>query len=93
MIYGGSVSKTLTPGLRIGWMVLPARLVHPFVEAKYAADLGSNVIDQVALAHLMDDGDFDRHLRHAAATSGQGSCSASRSVGRAGAGRGAGSPC
>ena len=59
----GSTSKTLAPGLRIGWMVLPADLVGPVALAKGLADTGSSVMDQIAFAQLLTSGGYDRHLR------------------------------
>ena len=63
VVYVGSTSKTLVPGLRIGWMVLPAHLVHAVTFAKGLADTGSSVMDQLAFAHLLSAGEYDRHLR------------------------------
>jgi GntR family transcriptional regulator/MocR family aminotransferase len=63
VVYVGSTSKTLAPGLRIGWMVLPAHLVDAVVLAKGLADTGSSVMDQIAFAHLLTSGGYDRHLR------------------------------
>lgn len=66
VIYGGSASKTLAPGLRLGWLVLPADLVSPVTEAKYAADLGSGIWEQITLADFLASGEMDRHIRRTA---------------------------
>jgi GntR family transcriptional regulator / MocR family aminotransferase len=61
--YVGSTSKTLAPGLRIGWMVLPANLVDAVALSKGLADTGSSVMDQIAFTQLLTSGGYDRHLR------------------------------
>lgn len=61
----GSVSHSLAPGLRLGWLVPPAPLLASLVTAKRDADGGSPVIEQRAFAHLIEMGAFDRHLRRA----------------------------
>ena len=63
VVHAGTVSKTLAPGLRLGWLVLPERLVGPVTQAKLLADRGSPVIEQLAFAHFLSTGQFDRHLR------------------------------
>ena len=63
VVYAGSASKTLAPGLRLGWFVLPADLTEPMAAAKIAADRGSPALEQIALADLVTRGEFDRHLR------------------------------
>jgi GntR family transcriptional regulator/MocR family aminotransferase len=64
VVHAHSVSKTLAPGLRLGWAVLPARLARAVAEEKWRADLGAPVLEQIALAEFLARGDLDRHLRH-----------------------------
>jgi GntR family transcriptional regulator/MocR family aminotransferase len=59
----GTVSKSLAPALRLGWIVAPPRLLEPLARAKWLADRGSPAIDQLALATLIESGRYDRHLR------------------------------
>ena len=61
--YAGTASKTLAPGLRLGWFVLPPSLVDAFAAAKILADRGSPVLDQLTFADFLSRGAFDRHLR------------------------------
>lgn len=60
--YAGSVSKLLAPALRVGWLLVPARLREAVVAAKRNADLGNAVLPQLVLAELMTSGAFERHL-------------------------------
>jgi GntR family transcriptional regulator/MocR family aminotransferase len=59
----GTVSKSLAPALRLGWAVVPDRLVAAVIAAKQLADRGNPGLDQAALALLIESGRYDRHLR------------------------------
>jgi GntR family transcriptional regulator/MocR family aminotransferase len=64
VVHAHSVSKTLAPGLRLGWAVLPERLAGAVAREKWRSDLGAPVLEQVALAEFLARGELDRHLRH-----------------------------
>jgi len=59
----GSVSKTLAPAIRIGWILAPHRLLDALTEEKQLSSRGAPGLDQEALALLIESGRFDRHLR------------------------------
>jgi GntR family transcriptional regulator/MocR family aminotransferase len=59
----GTVSKSLAPALRIGWLLSPPALTEPLTDLKNIADRGSPTLDQLALARLIESGRYDRHLR------------------------------
>jgi GntR family transcriptional regulator / MocR family aminotransferase len=61
--YTGTVSKLLAPALRAGWMIVPHRYRDAIAAAKRDSDLGNAVLPQLVLAHLMESGDLERHLR------------------------------
>jgi GntR family transcriptional regulator / MocR family aminotransferase len=59
----GTVSKSLSPALRLGWIVCPPSLLEAVVAEKHRDDRGSPMLEQLALATLIESGRFDRHLR------------------------------
>jgi GntR family transcriptional regulator/MocR family aminotransferase len=61
--YVGTAAKTLSPALRLAWMVLPAHLVEPVTVAKRHTDLHTETIGQLALADLIAGHGYDRHIR------------------------------
>jgi GntR family transcriptional regulator/MocR family aminotransferase len=65
VVYAGTASKSLAPVLRLGWLVLPKPLLDAVVEAKRLTDQAGPALDQLALAHLIESGELDRHLRRA----------------------------
>jgi GntR family transcriptional regulator/MocR family aminotransferase len=65
VVYAGTASKSLAPGLRLSWLVLPEAWLDDVVSAKFLADRFTGVLDQLALADLVDSGGFDRQIRRA----------------------------
>ncbi|MDQ1079664.1 PLP-dependent aminotransferase family protein [Pseudoroseomonas cervicalis] len=63
VIYLGTLSKTLSPTLRLGYLVLPAALAPLFARAKRLADRHAPLLEQEALAALIQSGAYERHVR------------------------------
>ncbi len=63
VLYIGSASKRLTPGMRLGWMLPPSWLSWALISAKAIEDAGSEVAGQLALADFITRGELERHLR------------------------------
>jgi GntR family transcriptional regulator/MocR family aminotransferase len=63
--YAGTVSKVLSPALRLGWIIAPPRLTDTIIAAKYYEDFSNEGLGQLTLARFIDSGAFTRHLRRA----------------------------
>lgn len=63
VVHLGSVSKSLSPAIRLGWMVLPEHLVGAVLAAKGEREGWASVLDQLALADFIESGHYDRHIR------------------------------
>jgi GntR family transcriptional regulator/MocR family aminotransferase len=63
VVYAGTAAKTLAPGIRLAWLGLPPALTPAALQTRSIADRYAGVLDQLALAELLESGDFDRHVR------------------------------
>ncbi|HJY60032.1 MAG TPA: hypothetical protein VJ418_26945 [Streptosporangiaceae bacterium] len=54
------MNKSLAPGLRLGWVLSPPRLVAAIAHARRYAERGSPILDQLTLATLLESGRYDR---------------------------------
>lgn len=63
VVYAGTTSKTLAPGIRLGWLVLPPDLLEAVLAQKRLFDWQTGVLEQLAFAELIRSGDYDRHVR------------------------------
>jgi GntR family transcriptional regulator/MocR family aminotransferase len=66
----GTVSKSLAPAVRLGWILCPPSLADAIAQEKQVADRGSPILDQVTVATLIQSGHYDRHLRRMRVTYG-----------------------
>ncbi len=62
VIHAGTFSKPYSPGIRVGWGILPRRLVEPVIAQKGNVDFGSPHFNQVLMATAMELGLFERHV-------------------------------
>jgi GntR family transcriptional regulator / MocR family aminotransferase len=63
VLYVGSASKRLAPGMRLGWLLMPSWLAWQLISAKAIEDGGSEVVGQLALSDFIARGELDRHVR------------------------------
>lgn len=63
VIYSGTFSKMMFPGLRLGFLVLPSELVEVFSSAKYFSDGQTSVLEQLAMADFIEEGHYSSHVR------------------------------
>ncbi|MFI8386378.1 PLP-dependent aminotransferase family protein [Streptomyces sp. NPDC085540] len=63
VVYLGTASKSLAPGLRMGWMVVPPGLLEEVLAAKRPTDWACGALDQLTLAEFITSGAYDRHVR------------------------------
>jgi 2-aminoadipate transaminase len=64
VIYLSTFSKTLAPGLRLGWIVAPKEVIRKLVQAKQGTDLHSSTFDQMVAYEVGRGGFIDRHVHH-----------------------------
>ena len=62
MIYLNTFSKTISPSLRVGYMVLPKKLVKVFEEKLGFNSCTVPTFEQLVIAKLINSGDFERHV-------------------------------
>lgn len=62
VIYAGSFSKVISPGMRVGWCMAPAEIIQKMVVCKQGEDVHTNMWSQVICNEFMTKYDFDAHL-------------------------------
>lgn len=64
VLYLGSMSKSLGPGLRIGWMIGPEPVIDRLSDIKMQTDYGSSTLSQYAVAECISSGFYDEHIKN-----------------------------
>jgi GntR family transcriptional regulator/MocR family aminotransferase len=63
VVYLGSASKSLSPALRLGWMVLPDELMDTVLAAAGGQQFYVDAVSQLTMADFITTGQYDRHIR------------------------------
>src|SRR6266700_2129804 len=63
VIYAGTASKSLAPGLRLGWLVVPDAMIEEVLAVKELSGCSNGALDQLALAAFIESGGYDRQIR------------------------------
>ncbi|WP_336785571.1 aminotransferase-like domain-containing protein [Paenibacillus sp. MMO-177] len=64
VLYIGSMSKTLSPGLRIGWVIGPEQVIHRLADVKMQSDYGASTLSQWTVMQFLRQGLYEEHLDH-----------------------------
>ncbi len=65
VVYAGTASKSLAPGLRLGWLVVPDSMIDELVAAKERSGFFNGALEQLTLAVFIESGGYDRQIRQA----------------------------